>query len=266
MTKKLRILSLNSYGAPQSLNWKARYVKLIKEIKKLRPNVILLQEVVFNHQKRFLMSHLSDYKHFSPDFDYRYNMCGGLFTISNLEVKDYSFNKYFNQGPTFSPLAVTDRLLRKGFESYKINFDGSEVNVINTHLFANYRNGLSELRTIFSQVKQLYLYLDQMPKDKPLLVGGDFNIDNKSEIYDTFVDSADLYDPMQLTDSITLSRQNTNRNFFLLNFNKKIDHLFIRNINPGKVSQRVIFKKPYTEGRKRFHVSDHFGLMTEVYV
>jgi endonuclease/exonuclease/phosphatase family metal-dependent hydrolase len=264
MQRTISILSFNCFGTPQSTSWSIRFKKLIKEINRYKPDILLLQEVISKRQREFLVRHLDDYKYCSPKHSNQFKRKGGLFTLSKFPLNDYAFHKFNRQGPIIGILPVADRVLRKGFESFKVDVDGKTVHVINTHLYANYKNKVHEIRVMLYQLTQLYKFIAMIPQDDVLLVGGDFNVKSKSELYYGFLEATDLHDPLHETTEMTYISKNLNKTIHTSNIDSKIDYFFAKNININKISQEIIFKKPFRDRGKNHHISDHFGLFTQI--
>ncbi len=267
--KSIKVLSLNCLGTP-SFNKKTRFSLLVKEIKKLKPDFISLQEVIFGNDREVLEEALkSEGYSFFPK-EHRY-FGGAIVSLSKLPVVSQEFVKYKEQGPML-PFSLAMRAVRKGFQISTVELKGTKFKILNTHLMANFHNTQREVRAIKNQMDELVAYIKSQPKGSKIILCGDFNIPAGGNLYKSFVKKAKLIDPLVDGNSVTFSPENLNRKYklrFLMDgWGKReglrLDYMFHKGFKQSSVTQKVVFDTPLRAKGKALHVSDHFGILSEI--
>lgn len=149
----LKIITFNCFGTPIAKGRLTRFKLIAKAIKKLKPDLIFLQEVILTKDRKHLQDILGQDYYFYPQ-QHKF-LQGGLLTISRWPAANYRFIKFKNQKST-SLWSWTDKLLNKGFQIIEIYSDNRQRDhwvAINTHLLANYHNHPTEQLTNVQQIK-----------------------------------------------------------------------------------------------------------------
>lgn len=107
---------------------------------------------------------------------------GGLHVLSDLPIRDV-------RAAAYSACAGLDCLAAKGVMLVRVRLDdGTEVDVINTHLNARRASRAPKPRTLQAHHRQtdelLAFIADHAAPDRPLVVGGDFNVRNAPDRYE----------------------------------------------------------------------------------
>lgn len=265
-SNKISILSLNCFGAPQSRNIAHRFKLLKDNLKKLQPNIILLQEVITDAQRKVLIESLSrhGYKYFYKTGARFRN--GGLLTFSNLPTVDEGFRSYKIRASPF-PLSITDRFLKKGFQVFSVRLFNKTVKVINTHVLTNYGGLDIEDYCVMQQIYQLLKYIKTIPKDMQVILGGDLNIREDTFLYEFLINTVGFYDPLEDAASITYDFNNsevTSISKFFMRESTKIDYTLFRGFKESDISQRIVFSEPFDHKGTVMFLSDHFGVLTTI--
>lgn len=257
----LKIINLNCFESPLSMNRKDRIWDLIFKIINLNPGIVCLQEINFS-QTAYKISEIfrnEGYEVFY-DADLVFNR-GGLFIASRYPIESADFKRFKNQG-TFFSLQITDRVLGKGYQKVTLSIIGSRITLYNAHLATAYRgNSEAQNKTLRSQFNQIVEDIKNQKEN--LIVAGDFNFSPESTFYTDFLNETGLVDPLSDTNSITISRNNTHKNgFYRMRTDGKSDYTFVSREISKDISQKVIFEELIRIKDRDVNLSDHFGLLT----
>ena len=237
-----------------------RLKRLAQEIIALSPDIVCLQEINFFDtlalmQKTFLQA---GYRVF-PAGNKRILNRGGLFSATKLPVKNIEYVKYKNQGSLFA-LDIFERLSERGYHVLSFTVRGKKLTVINTHLhcpFGEYDSSVPK-KTSLDQYRQI---LTQTSPEKRFVLTGDLNIPPNNAIYKDL--SRIFRDPLSQTKRVTLTTTNTHRHH-LTKFIGRIDYTLLSPDLMRKAKAKIIFNKPVVEhDGTKYHLSDHFGVLTE---
>lgn len=215
--KKIKILTYNLFLRPPPVktnedDWKdERLLDFISEMDNF--DIICLQEVfaTFTNRKYEIIRLANKAGFFFycdspiPSFYSKFTIDGGLLILSRFPILDHEFIPY-EYG------VLSDALAYKGILSAKIDINGSELLVINTHTQASYFDVSQEYwdissETRINQLNQLKVYIEEIFSYKRkikvesnclCLIVGDLNVDalNYNYIRSTkgFWDTIDEYD------------------------------------------------------------------------
>jgi len=259
---KLKILSVNCLGSPIVGHKKQRFTLLTKEIMRMKPEIILIQELISKKGEDILKQGLKGYK-FYGDFPTK---TGGLMIASKFSGK-YNFTKYNRQADWF-PLSWTDKWLGKGFQNLDLKIKGKLFSVFNTHLVCNYINTESGNNILRSQLTQLGNSVKR--KKEVIIVTGDFNITPNSEVYKEFIFKTGLVDPLLGLELYTNNPDAVPWIFrkFVTGFTGRIrgDYAFYSGLKKSQVDQKLVLTKPIKYGKKNYLLSDHYGILTDIFL
>lgn len=164
----------------------------------LNVQMICLQEIQHNDYISRLAAQLWDYPHYAF-VPRRFAPVGGLMTFSQLPLVQPVFTPFENRGELYSP-GFADYLLHKGVLATGLHASGQPLQVMNTHLQANYagdwRRDNRFARIQADQVQQLARLVRQQPPEQMLLVCGDFNFPRDSFLYRELLEQSGLTDPL----------------------------------------------------------------------
>ncbi len=262
---KLKVLSLNCFGAPQSFNRNQRFEKIGHELIDLNPNIIALQEVYFSNDRDRLLSS------FNRDFLSYYSKgplkttVGGLITlISGFKSEDVGFNRFNDQGP-IALLPLFDRLAPKGFQHIKLFQKDRVIDFINVHFICVYKDKQNYRLAYSNQMKQLIEYIVRNC-GVDVLIAGDLNRDAYSDEIIRLKSELKLYESLN-NEAITVSSENTNRkgltNIYSGYRSFRTDYVFSSQ-SVEIVSAKIVLDELYDIGHNKSHLSDHFGVMSEI--
>lgn len=229
-------------------DWPARRKVILRELQALRPDAIALQEVIqkphVRNQAAWLARRLGyDYQFASTDPPGR-------------------LKRYGNALLTRRPVLARNEHLLAPLGDYRtvahlrIDVDGQPVNVYATHL--NERADDSGSRIRGEQVADLLRFIAASSASAPVVIAGDFN---------AMVDAGDLsalrqhygdsFGSVHVNDVNAVST--LNRHYF--ERPSRIDHVFFQQDTLLAREARILFDKPYAEGR---WASDHYGVWTRL--
>ena len=198
MVHEFSLLSLNTFGIPFFLSW-GRLVRLASELKQLGSTVICLQEIQQNAYAPLLVRHLPTYPH-RAIFPHVYAPKGGLGIFSRASLICQRFEPYLDRGLRFL-ITFADWALFKGVLVVRLQMDGLDIFVLNTHMNANYSGdwhhqnplALVQLR----QVQKLSALLEDIPTEALTILCGDLNFPRTSFLYEELVTQNGLSDPLR---------------------------------------------------------------------
>lgn len=260
----LKVLSLNCFGIPISFNRKTRFREIAKAILTTQPNIAMLQEAIFTSDRKIIQEALENdgYKSYPSDNINLKN--GGLMTfVKGIKVESFVFYRFKNQGAK-TLLTLPDRVLGKGFHFLKTNFNGERLDVINAHFVCRYGDTPKDRLGYGYQMAELLEFIDKN-NGSSLILGGDINVRPNSE------DILELKSRLHLIDSLkdesyTIFPTNLNRGRLMNTYNDsnpfRTDYILFG--EKAKVLKAgVIYTEPVILGSKRYHLSDHFGILAE---
>lgn len=194
---QISLLTFNTFGIH---NWDTyfRLNALIRELNRLEPDIICLQEIHQHLFRQMITARMPAYPAaiFEP---MRYRPKGGLLTLAKAPITATRFHPYQEQGRWASP-NILDRLLRKGMLCTHHEHADLRLIVVNTHLIANYAadyaQGSPAATLQAAQLRQLAEVVHDLPRDRLILVMGDFNIPRHSWLYEEFLEHSGLEDTL----------------------------------------------------------------------
>ena len=247
----LRLVTYNIWGLPSWLTGAraGRYPRIARELERLDPDVILLQEAWTTKSReaarldaRWSMARAAGQHTF-------FQQCG-LVTLSRFPIIGGQFYP-------FSRAAFPDRLVNKGVLKVTLELpDGQVLNVWNVHLQDGGSPGVrsAQVRELIARVRTAE---DGQTAD---LVAGDFNTTPGSALY------------RELSDVFGPSAQELNGGAPFVTWDglsaragagQTLDHVFLRRrtrFQTVQASQHVAFSASRPEER----LSDHFGIEAEL--
>ena len=238
----LTIYSRNIFGIPFKRLGR-RFKGISKQIAKINPDVVLLQEFVSGLFLLYFQHQLKDYNFFYLN--------RGLFTYGsllimvkkNIKTDKYHFTQFNNLGPKYN-LHLVDNITTRGFQS--IYLPKYDLYLINTHILSIYlsKRGYSPIQ--LKQIDQITSFLKR--RHAPCFVTGDFNFVPASPPYDLLLTNSSLIDiSANLGNSIITKRRP-----------KKIDYVFIQ---PPSLKVKKI---AYVSEPK--FLSDHRAILTSLQI
>ena len=199
MMSKLTVITMNCLGLPVPIpGLRRRLQALGRNLATTDANVVCLQEVG-RWRHLMLLRHDEPRWPFTIAVDYPYAPKGGLVTLARLPVVDTRFYTFQERGRPVS-LHTPERFQGKGMLLTEIDTGTQNVVVINTHLAANYSAEWSfsnpYARVERAQLRELAAVVREIPMEKLVVVGGDFNVPRGSWLYHEFLSLSGLHDPL----------------------------------------------------------------------
>jgi endonuclease/exonuclease/phosphatase family metal-dependent hydrolase len=265
--KKITLLSLNCFDISlfRFSSRQPRLSKLIQEIIRLSPDVICLQEITFRDtlRKFRMLLEKSGYYVSTNNTSNQLLNPGGFITASRMPIIRAQFYRYKQQGSWLS-LDLFERLSVKGFQHIEIKPQKIDsIHIINTHLHCPFGNFFTTKASNvavsqYNQIRATY------PLTHRTILTGDINYLPNNDLYQKIIGI--LTDPLYNSDLETISPKNTNRNNWSKS-NGRIDYTFISRDMSKTVSQKIVFQHPVKlDNGEYHHLSDHFGVWTDLYL
>jgi exonuclease III len=172
--KTLNIYSHNICWTQSKIN----HIRIAEKIELLQPDVVCLQEVVFQRESEIF--NLSKYHKSVAASSGDRIVKGGLAIYSKVKPICIDFIKYEKQGKIFSP-QLAERQLEKGF----LVAEFEDYLIVNTHLVADQSKKWTEpkLKHTNEQFSQLLDFIKTTGKAKPILITGDMNFAPTNDSY-----------------------------------------------------------------------------------
>ncbi|CAL5979329.1 Neutral_sphingomyelinase [Hexamita inflata] len=191
-----KLLQLNIFCRPKFVKTHGRDFRTFRlnELLKISPNydVICLQEYFECKSNRKMLDNFMQRLelqgftyHITGPWQGRCGafMSGGLLIASKYPIVDYEAVPYKDHG------YASDSLTKKGFLYAKIQFPTKAVQIITTHLQANYNTEKEQPRhqkSTSNQLNQLSAFIQStLNHDLPIILAGDFNIDALLDEFET---------------------------------------------------------------------------------
>ena len=230
-------------------DWPERRRVIQRELERLQPDVIALQEVIQKPHVRNQAAWLAR----KLGYDY-------LFVSTDPPGR---FKRYGNALLTRRPVLARNEHLLAPLRDYRtvghlrIDVDGQAVNVYATHL--NERSDEDGKRIRGEQIADLLAFVARTDDGAPVVIAGDFNAQvdagDLSPLRQRFGDSyGSVHVNNELAQVSTL-----NRHYF--DAPRRIDHVFFQQDQLVAREARLLFDEPYAEGR---WASDHYGVWTRL--
>ncbi len=216
---------------------KTDHMRIAEKIETLQPDIVCLQEVVFQSQAGIL--NLPRYYKSIAESSGQRIVKGGLAIYSKKKPLCVNFIKFEKQGKIFSP-QLAERQLEKGF--LVVEFE--DYLIINTHLTSPHRKStMDTLKVYDSQIQQILLVSKNSTKQ--IFLVGDLCFTNNSDNFKNFIQPNFI----DLTTKIpyTFLKWKTKNDFILST--KPISSYKTRTI-------RFTHKEP----------SDHFAIFSQLYL
>jgi endonuclease/exonuclease/phosphatase family metal-dependent hydrolase len=191
------LLTLNCFGVPTP-STRRRLLTLAQELNRADYGVVCLQEVQTHAYARLLAEACAAYPHRASEIFFHAPK-GGLLTLSRLPIEGSSFS-LFRERSIVSPPALMDWALHKGVLLVRASLAGVPVVVLSTHLSANYSGSWGRnspyARVERLQLQQLAEIAGQQPPSAIVVACGDFNIPRGSWLYEDFLATSGMADPL----------------------------------------------------------------------
>ena len=292
--RELKIVSYNAWYVPLSNDYSGvRAKRFARELVKFDADIYLLQEIWSKKDKRAFAKDFAKlgypYAHYRAP--HRLILRGaygnGLLTVSRFPIREPAALPQLD----FSGYSGAEYLTVKGALHSQIQVPESGwIDVFNTHLQStDFDSKIQDfdsdmVRVRFYQALSLIDHIKKIGPDKPVILGGDFNvhlrpwnsITRSYEKYGLSMEHALYRGQLNLTDSfhdihgddspvVTCSADNFHRRKFRgVAPDEHLDYVFVRH-NDQKlrvIDSRLILKDPL-EGLS-YQLSDHYGVMTTV--
>lgn len=253
------LLTLNCYGVPAPGTTR-RLALLASILNDESFSAVCLQEVQTNMFCTQLVRACTRY----PAYAYHpfiHAPKGGLLTLSQEAIDHSEFMLYEERGLWYTP-ALADWILHKGILISRMNLEGLPLVVMNTHLTANYTGYWNHTNPYakheHNQLQQLARLVRMQPPEALVLVGGDFNVPRGSWLYDAFLETSGLIDPLAGNDEPTLRPRRT----MPARYFAPIDYTFVRlpDVPAMTLESRLRFQDTINHRGRPTYLSDHYGV------
>jgi endonuclease/exonuclease/phosphatase family metal-dependent hydrolase len=252
------LLTLNCYGVPAP-GTSERLKLLAHTLNNESHTAVCLQEVQSNRYRRLLARECHFPAHAYEPFIHAPK--GGLLTLVQHPIQESRFVLYEERGLWYTP-ALADWILHKGILVTHLQVGDLPVVLMNTHLTANYTGDWSRrnpfARHEHQQLQQLAYLVQAQPREALVVVCGDFNIPRGSWLYESFLETSGLCDPLNGDMQPTLKPRMIMPSRYVM----PIDFALVRApyYRDIQVSSRLRFQKEVQHRGKQLHLSDHCGV------
>jgi endonuclease/exonuclease/phosphatase family metal-dependent hydrolase len=249
---KLRCVTFNIWGLPGWMTGapSGRYPRIARELERLDPDIILLQEAWTSNARRSIPTN-GDWAIARAAGQHTFFQQSGLVTLCKYPIIDGEFYP-------FTRAAFPDRFVNKGVLKVTVQMpNGRVLNIWNVHMQDGHATAIRG-----SQVRELIAHV-QAAEDGQVadLVGGDFNCTPESPLCRELVRGLGPSlqqlgggEPFITWDGLSKRPGKTGQ---------MIDYIFIREratLQDVQASQHVAF----TTGKLDERLSDHLGIEAEV--
>ena len=278
---RLKVVTVNVWGIISAQARPARMAAIGRELARLNPDVIALQEAFeYRHREILLEALAAGGYEFAEAAYFRKHLYGsGLMLISRYPIEEIMFEPYRVSG-TWHDL---ERLGGKGIAYARLQTPWGPLDFFLTHVIArmepifdqdgNFLPGDPKQNDRLLQIYQLdrFVRSQRGAWTRSMIAAGDFNVSPEMLEYrflvnlTGFENSFDLLHPGK--NPSTFSKENG----FVDDDYSRIDHIFFKNYEGSSgfflrpVSSELVMTERFTNPRdmKLINYSDHYGLMTE---
>jgi exonuclease III len=161
---------------------KTNHIRIAEKIQTLEPDIVCLQEVVFQNQCE-IFNLPKYYKSIAASSGERI-VKGGLAIFSKKEPLSVNFIKFEKQGKLFGQ-QLAERQLEKGF----LIVEFADYIIINTHLVADHSDKWTEksLKHTTDQCNQMLKFIFEMKSSKQIIITGDLNFIPSTKSYESLI-------------------------------------------------------------------------------
>lgn len=246
-SREMTLVTLNLHHDRE--DWRARRAYIARELKRLAPDVIALQEVI---ERRGSVENQAAWLARKLGYDY---------TFASVDPVGAP-KRYGNALLSRRKVLATHQRLLQPLDDYRVaahlqvDVDGQPVNVYVTHLNERADARGAGIRT--RQVADLLDFIASNSAQAPVVIAGDFN---------TAADTLDLQALRKgYGDSYGSVHRNSDATVSTLNMHifdrpARIDHVFFQQNRLLAREARILFEAPYAEGR---WASDHYGVLVRL--
>ena len=193
----MSLITFNCFGTPTPRTQR-RLLALSDALNQSTADIVCLQEVQAHAYWRLFLKACKTFP-FAAAERFIHAPKGGLLTLSRLPIARFDYTLYRNRGNMHTP-ALADWILHKGVLHSEFEAHGHKVVMLNTHLSANYRGDwLTENRYVREergQLQQLAEIVAAQDQEAIVLVAGDFNVPRGSALFQDFLKTSGLTDPL----------------------------------------------------------------------
>jgi exonuclease III len=159
---------------------KTNHIRIAEKIQTLEPDIVCLQEVVFQNQCEIF--NLPKYHKSIAASSGERIVKGGLAIFSKKEPLSVNFIKFEKQGKLFGQ-QLAERQLEKGF----LIVEFADYIIINTHLVADHSDKWTEksLKHTTDQCNQMLKFIFEMKSTKQIIITGDLNFIPNTKSYES---------------------------------------------------------------------------------
>jgi len=238
----LKILDINLWMLPRpfSADNKKRFSKFFRLVKRLRPDIITLQEVWLVKDEKFIRKSLAGYHTLSSGKKKINN--SGLVTLSLKKPLSEKLHKFWRE-------TLVDNVVRKGYLVISIKFANRLFHILNTHLHAARKSRPNKVTiSQFEQLKEITLAGNW-------IISGDLNM--TPEVFARLNQDHFRYKSCR---SSTISNSNKYSKMRLNRFDhseKRVDYLLLKTDKKNGFSIRTrVIKVPL--------LSDHYAIFSRI--
>lgn len=192
------LLTLNCFGTP-GFSTRHRLRRLADELNRAAYDIVCLQEVQTHAYRRLFVERCQDVYPHQAYQPFIHAPMGGLLTLARRPLAAPQFTLYRERGLWYTP-AVTDWILHKGLLAARMQINDLPVVIFNTHLTANYTGDWSRsnpfARQEHGELMQLAEAVESQPTETLVIACGDFNIPRGSWLYEAFLTTTGMTDPL----------------------------------------------------------------------
>ncbi|MBP9758707.1 endonuclease/exonuclease/phosphatase family protein [Candidatus Dojkabacteria bacterium] len=258
------VVCLNCFGIPIPVHKKIRFKLIAEELDKISPDIIALQEVFVWTNRNILIDKLKDQYYIYPEKFLPFSS-GGLITFikNGIKVNKFKFSRFKDQGNK-TLISIPDGIAGKGYQTFELLINKKIINFINCHLLCQYNRTAILESSYMKQIDELISTKSTLCRS--IILSGDLNDHPESKAMSKLKTSIGLSENL-MADEFTIDLDNLNRGKIMNIFSNgkpyRTDYTFVSNDLEIK-SQSIVFKNPIEFNSKKYHLSDHYGVYTEI--
>jgi sphingomyelin phosphodiesterase 2 len=258
----LRLLTLNTWGAPYAKSIPSRMVAIARHILQLSPDIVCLQEVFLPDMRDLILRELSAVYPYHQS--YTNGLLGsGLLTLSKYPIIDANFLSFRLSGKP-EDIKHGDYYVAKGVGMARIQTPNGVLDVYNVHPHAQYEPQEDNEYAVYThaQLYETVRFVHAHSPANPTVLCGDFNTQPHQLGYRIVTSGGLFYDAFFALNPheqrITFDAQNP----YVASESQCLDYVFLK----GKLtadSVTLCFTETF-QNADYLAYTDHYGLLAEL--
>lgn len=262
---KLRLLTLNVWGAPYAQHRAARMLAISEKIHEFSPDILCFQETYLSDDRRILQENLSDFKY---QYYFSSGLLGsGLLTVSRYPITQTAFHR-FTLGGKPEDIQRGDYYVGKGIGLTRIQTPTGILDVYNIHPHAQYQHTPDNEYAVYtnSNLYEAAQFIHAHSPVNPVILAGDYNTQPHQTGYQLVTTLAQILDVYHYLHPDSPGLTFAPENPYVQSPPQRLDYVMVKSgtklgfdlLNADVVMTELLHQ------REAKTYSDHYGVLAEL--